>query len=550
MPDAVEIKKGPRESYCGAAREAMPEELTVLGRDVRWLETHAVKAMTYGPTVSELLCRSSPLLEDRGDIIKGIARVGRLAVVLLLFGWSQLGCHSQTLQGTDRHFSHAPAFGSLTDSGQEPQVQPVARPNAAATSNPGSGTDEGNLTGSLTLEVLERLARQNNPTLIQAQAQIEGERAKALQAGLYPNPLIGYIGEQIGAQGTAGEFQGGFVQQEIVTAGKLGLSREKYLARASAAEFQALTQEYRVLNGLRIQFYRTLWARERLDIQRELLKSAEDALVTVQEMLNVGQANRADLLQARVLLQEQQLNVQMAKNDLEMEWERLMAVAGVLLPQRSLAGSLEGKPVPIRWEAALQRLLVESPELGLAHAKLKADELTVKREKVEVIPNIILQGSAGRSFETRETVYGVGASIELPIFDRNQGTIRQAQADLRRQQAEVRLTELRLRRTLGEWFQRYRTSRQHVDNYRDVILPESQERYGAQLKSYEENRQTWPTVLDAQRNFFLRRLVYADRLLAWQTARVAIDGLLLVDGLASPPGVAVPGHIDAVPKPR
>ena len=328
------------------------------------------------------------------------------------------------------------------------------------------------------------------------------------------------------------------------------MSREKYLARASAAEFQALTQEYRVVNGLRIQFYRTLWARERLDIQRELLKNAEDALVTVQEMLNVGQANRADLLQARVLLQEQQLNVQMAKNDLEMEWERLMAVAGVLLPQRSLAGSLEGKPVPIRWEAALQRLLVESPELGLAHAKLKADELTVKREKVEPIPNIILQGSAGRSFETRETVYGVGASIELPIFDRNQGTIRQAQADLRRQQAEVRLTELRLRRTLGEWFRRYRTALQHVDNYRDVILPESQERYGAQLKSYEENRQTWPAVLDAQRDFFLRRLVYADRLLAWQTARVAIDGLLLVDGLASPPGVAVPGHIDAVPKPR
>ena len=83
------------------------------------------------------------------------------------------------------------------------------------------------MAGPLTLKRLERLAQQHNPTLIQARTQIEGERAKALQAGLYPNPLIGYSGEQIAVNGTAGEFHGGFVQQEIVTAGKLRLSREE-----------------------------------------------------------------------------------------------------------------------------------------------------------------------------------------------------------------------------------------------------------------------------------------------------------------------------------
>ena len=169
---------------------------------------------------------------------------------------------------------------------------------------------------------------------------------------------------------------------------------------------------------------------------------------------------------------------------------------------------------------------------------------------MEPIPNLILQARAGRSFDPRDTVFGVGASIELPIFDWNQGTVLQAQADLKRQQAEVRITELRLRRSLARQFQRYRTAQQHVEKYQAVILPESRERYVARLRSYRENRETWQSVLEAQEDFSRRRLSYVDYLVAWQEARVIIDGLLLVDGLTPPSGIPVPGHIDAVPKPR
>jgi len=491
------------------------------------------------------------VLDDCGTIIRNwMAGMGRLIVGVSLFALAQFGCASQPVQGTDRSLPHVSPLGKGTNSAQGSQRLSAPPDNLATATNPALEPHEGNMAGPLTLATLETLARENNPTFVQAQAQIEGERAKALQAGLYPNPRIGYMGEQIGVEGTAGEFQGGFIQQEIVTAGKLRLSREKYRARASAAEFQALAQEYRVINEVRIRYYRTLGAQERLDIQRELFKSAKDALLTVQEMVNVGQANQADLLQAKVLLEDQQLRVQMAGNDLELEWEWLMAVVGMPRPRETLEGNLQGQPTEIQWKSALQRLLAESPELGLVRAILKADKITVEREQVEPIPNLMLQGSAGHNFETRDAVFGVGASIELPIFDWNQGTIRQAQADLRRQQAEVRVTELRLRRSLADQFQGYRTARQHVKNYKDVILPEAQKRYATRLKSYGKNRATWSAVLEAQEDFFRRRLAYIDRLVAWQSTRVAIDGLLLVDGLRPPAGVPVPGHIDAVPKPR
>lgn len=77
---------------------------------------------------------------------------------------------------------------------------------------------------ALSLPDLEALARTHNPTLVQAHAQVEAARGRAVQAGLYPNPTAGYYGQQIGNQGTAGQ-QGAFVSQMIVTGGKLRLNR-------------------------------------------------------------------------------------------------------------------------------------------------------------------------------------------------------------------------------------------------------------------------------------------------------------------------------------
>ncbi len=55
-----------------------------------------------------------------------------------------------------------------------------------------------------TLAQLESIALTANPTLIQAQAQVEASLSKSLQAGLMPNPVMGYVGEQIGAFGGPG----------------------------------------------------------------------------------------------------------------------------------------------------------------------------------------------------------------------------------------------------------------------------------------------------------------------------------------------------------
>lgn len=481
----------------------------------------------------------------------------RLALAALSL-WTIGGCRSTSTQSDALTDSHVQSRRVSRDPGPRPDwnapsnpsngIRPVHAVNPPDT--PAADDSQPVAASTLTLESLESIAWTNNPTLAQSQAQIAAAEGKAWQAGLYPNPKLSYVGEQVGVEGTAGEWQGGEIQQEIVTAGKLRLSRQKHLARASVAEALNIAQQYRVLNDVRMHFYKTWGAQQKARIRAELLKTAEDRLVTVRELFNVGQANAAEVSLAKADLAEARLAWKMAENTARAEWEMLTAVVGCELDMSPLSGDLHGDTTSLDWETAYADLLAHSPQLVMAHRKVRADEITVERERVEPIPNVVISGGAGRNFEANETTYNASAMISLPIFDRNQGTVWQAENDLMRARSEVRRTELKLRHMLAERYRRYLTALQHVVRFEKTILPETRKAYEARLKAYKQDRQNWPDVLDTQEKYFNRRLQYVDQLVNWRSEEAVIKGYLLTNGLQAPDGPLPPGHIDAVPKPR
>jgi len=423
-----------------------------------------------------------------------------------------------------------------------PPPTKVIRWNTGESAN--SGAD------SYDLKTLLALASRNNPTLQQANMHISANLAQAQQAGLYPNPMLAYVGENIGTEGTAGEFQGAEIQQRFVTANKLELSRNKYLQRGKVAEHLAVMQQYKVCNDVRLQHINTLAAQSLLALRREMLKTAEDRLVTARELHNLGQANKVDIHQATADLRRHQLDVLTAENRVRKAFLDLSAVVGVELAQRPITGSLISTGELIDFDGAYGRLLRESPELLAAHGKLRADHITVHREQVEWVPDIVVSGGPGYNFAAEDAVANVKVQVEVPLFDRNQGTIRQAEADQSRQRLEVRRIEMTLRRRLSEEYDRYITALQKVVNYEEVVLPEMKQAYEQVLESYRDDRQDWPHVLDIHTQYTMRRMEQIENLHQLCSAEILIDGFLLRDGLDAASNPTPPGHIDSIPKPR
>src|SRR5271163_2676841 len=127
------------------------------------------------------------------------------------------------------------------------------------------------------LEDFLAMADKNNPTLQQAAALVRRSEAQAKQAALYPNPSVGYEGDQIRGGSYAGGEQGGFVAQTIVLGGKLGLRRNIYEQQKQADQIAAEAQLARVHNDVAQQFYDTLTAQQMVVVRGRLLGVAGDA---------------------------------------------------------------------------------------------------------------------------------------------------------------------------------------------------------------------------------------------------------------------------------
>ncbi|HEY3393401.1 MAG TPA: TolC family protein, partial [Lacipirellulaceae bacterium] len=201
-------------------------------------------------------------------------------------------------------------------------------------------------------------------------------------------------------------------------------------------------------------------------------------------------------------------------------------------------------------DAALENLLSRSPQLEFARAEVTRDQIALRRECVEPIPNIHVRAETGYNFEAEETVAGVEVGLRLPIFDKNQGTILQAQAELTRAQAEVERVELMLRKRFAHVFVDYEASRESAEAYRNSILPKAEEVYRENLSSFHERRAAWPQVVDARREYFELYETYLDNLLEARRAEAKLTFFLLEDGLAQPPEPTPQGRRDATPRPR
>src|SRR5436309_4719608 len=167
---------------------------------------------------------------------------------------------------------------------------------------------------TITLEELQQMALQNNPTFAQSAANIRAAEGRKKQSGLYPNPTVGYQGEQIRGGSFHGGEQGFFVQQDIVLGGKLGLNRQIFDHELKQAETEAEEQKLRVVTNVRMSYTQAVAAQQTLKLRQDLSKLADDAVETSHQLANVRQADAPDVLASEVEAKQAQLAVTMAEH--------------------------------------------------------------------------------------------------------------------------------------------------------------------------------------------------------------------------------------------
>lgn len=403
--------------------------------------------------------------------------------------------------------------------------------------------------GLVTLEQVQKVAADSNPTLRQAEAEIRAAKARQQQAGLYPNPMLGYAGDEIRGGSVGGGKQGFFVQQTVVTGGKLGLGREVFGKEVKLAELEAEEQRIRVQSAVKMAFLRVLAAQELLDARRDLAMIAQDEAETQRRLMNTGQADEPEVLETEVEAQRMRMNARMQENTLREEWRGLAAVIGQPeLPLATVAGDLEKDCPELNEEQAVEAIAKDSPAVRIAETAEARAQTVLTRAKREPVPDVEMRGGLEYNHETLGSVpfakgwEGIAElSVQIPVFNRNQGTVEAARAEIDRADQEKKRIALTLRERAASVVDQYANARLMAMEYREEMLPRAKKAYGLMVDKYGQMLASYPRVLDAQRKLYELQIEYIASLESVWTNGIALQGFLLTDGLEAP---ARPAEVD------
>lgn len=423
-------------------------------------------------------------------------------------------------------------------------------PHGVPVTYPRMGRAQEQATGKLfTLEEAKLLASESNPTLLQAQAEIRAAKARQQQAGLYPNPKVGYLGDEIRGGSVGGGKQGFFVQQTIVTGGKLGNNRSVLAKETQIALIEAEEQKVRVETGIEIAYLRVLAAQELLDVRHDLSKIEQDYTESQRQLANTGQTDETELLLVEIAARKQRIAAHMQENTLREEWRSLSALIGKPeMPLMVVSGQLESGWPEINEEQIAERLAEESPATRIARATAERAGAEILRAKRAAIPDVELRGGLLYNNELLGTPpYAKGweglaeVGVQLPIFNHNQGNVAAAEADSERARLEMQRVSLTLRQRAASVLDEYANARLMAVEYHEELLPRARKAYMLMNQKYGQMLASYPRVIEMQRKLYEFQWEYIRALESVWITGISLEGYLLIDGLEAP---SRPGEID------
>jgi cobalt-zinc-cadmium efflux system outer membrane protein len=280
-------------------------------------------------------------------------------------------------------------------------------------------------------------------------------------------------------------------------------------------------------------------------VRGRLLALATDAAQTAHQLANVGQADVPDVLQAEVEAEQAEIDYMVAQRIFMQRFKGLAALAGSPTVEVSpLNAALDSPPV-IDTSQVVDTIVRQGPTVKQAQQQVAIAEARLKDAKREGVPDLELKAGEQANLEALANAPGkktgaqsfASAGIELPLWNRNQGNVRAAEANLDRARQEVLRTQLSLRQQAELLAGNYLSAKGEAERYRTALLPRARRAYELYLNKYQNMAQAYPQVIVSQRTLFELEVHYIDSLnRIWQNA-ISLQNYTLQGGLETPPGL-------------
>lgn len=313
----------------------------------------------------------------------------------------------------------------------------------------------------LTGEEVEALFLKNNLELIAERYQVDIADAAVVQAKLWDNPSlsVGSVNlwstdkqrseiRELATSSFAGNTQFSVELEQLVqTAGK----RRKLVQREKVSKEIALQEFEEVLRGLKAELRKSVcevrYYQAYLSVLLKQRQSVSRLIESYRKQVEQANIGKSELLR----LQSSLLDLENEINGVRIEWaERQKTLKVLLNTGPDVRIEIEddyapGKaPESMVLSDLLQAAYESRPDMKQRRLQSKYFRKSLGYEKALRIPDVTLGASYDRYGGIWKNFVGVGISVDLPLFNRNQGNIRAAKLGMEQSGYLERLQQNRI----------------------------------------------------------------------------------------------------------
>jgi len=171
-----------------------------------------------------------------------------------------------------------------------------------------------------------------------------------------------------------------------------------------------------------------------------------------------------------------------------------------------------GDPQSLQEGALAQRPDLKAAAAAVEAARAEVDLIRAERFFPEIKLGVKYEES--REFDSVVQRGLLTLSVPLPLFNRRDGDLDRAEAELAKQRAQVELTRRRIEKEISTAVQQAAASRLIVDQFVQRILPQQERNFQLLREAYEIGETRITDVFIGQREFIESREAYLDAVTA------------------------------------
>jgi cobalt-zinc-cadmium efflux system outer membrane protein len=366
-----------------------------------------------------------------------------------------------------------------------------------------------------------------SPTLRIADSEIREAAGTEIQSALYPNPVAAYNVENVFGNKNWHGWEAAESRYEIAQLIELGGKRSfriqtaRFQYYASQSQFEA--KQLALLNRLLKLLTLVVGAQEYLEIASDQTKIAEEVYRTVVAKVEAGKVSLIQQNKAEIALSTAQINLEKAHAELFKSKERLAVLWGARCPDfEYVSYPFYEIDTPTSIECCLSGLR-DNPQLLKSQMDYQATYQNLHLERSLAIPDMTVSLGYKTVRDTDNKGMMLGASLPIPIYNRNQGNIEKARAQAIKAQDQYIELQLALENKLAISHQELMRAYNEAEKIRSTVLKSAVQSFELAQEGYKEGKFEYLDMLDSQKTLFEVKERYIQALLNYHQSRADIE---------------------------